>query len=104
MAKSTVIQEAAKLVAMKKRIDILMDEVAAIKLKLLPYVRLAPMQVAGGKVVYVKGSESHYLNKNKMRQVLEEILKLSPQMVDRVMAMGAQKRIVSDYVKVTTEG
>ena len=103
MAQTTVIQEAAKLVSIKKKINDLLLQVDEMKQKLLPYVRLAPMKVSGGSVTYVQGSESFYLNRAKMLDVLTKVLKLSPQMAEKMIQLGAAKRIVKDYVKVLTE-
>ena len=103
MATTTVIQEAAKLVAMKRKVDLLLDEIAMIKQKLVPYVATSPLQAAGGTVSMVKGSQSLYLSKKKMRDVLQNVLKLSAVMVDKIMLLGAERKIINDYVKVTLE-
>jgi len=103
MATTTVIQEANKLVAMRKKVMALLDEITALKLKLKPYVTVSPLQAAGGTVSLVKGSSSFYLSKDKMRAVLTNTLKLSPVMVDKIMLLGAEKKIIGDYVKVLLE-
>ena len=103
MATTTVLQEASKLVALKKKMDAIKDEIALLKEKLRPYVALSPVQARGGTVSLVKGSSSLYLSKEKMRNVLTQSLKLSPVMVDKIMLLGAEKKIINDYVKVMTE-
>lgn len=103
MATTTVIQEAAKLVALKRKVDALLDEIVAMKIKLKPYVMMSALKANSGMVSLVKGSTSLYLSKNRMRQALEQTLKLSPAVVDKILLLGAEKKIVNDYVKVTLE-
>ena len=103
MATTTVIQEANKLIAMRKKVTALLEEIAAMKAKLKPYLAVSPLQAAGGTVSLVKGSTSFYLTKEKMREVLTNVLKLSPVTVDKIMLLGAEKKIIGDYVKVLLE-
>lgn len=103
MATTTVLQEANKLIAMRRKIAALLDEIATIKAKLRPYLVVSPLQAAGGTVSLVKGSTSFYLSKQKMREVLTNVLKLSPVTVDKIMLLGAEKKIIGDYVKVLLE-
>jgi hypothetical protein len=103
MAAPNLVQAVSKLGRLKKQLAALEEQMALIKEKIKPYLVPGPVTAGGARANYVKGYESFDLKKEKMRYVLQAVLKLSPVMVDKIMLMGADKRIVNDYVKVTLE-
>ena len=103
MAAPNLLQVVARLGQFKREVDALLEKMAALKDKIKPYLAAGPVEAAGAKALYVKGYETHDLKKDKMRHVLQTVLKLSPVMVDRIMLLGADKRIVGDYVKITLD-
>lgn len=103
MAAPNLAQAVLRLGQMKKQADALKDRMEEIKVRIKPYLVAGPVVAGGAKALFVKGYESFDMKKEKMRYVLQNVLKLSPAMVDKIMLLGADKRIVSDYVKVTLE-
>lgn len=103
MAAPSLAQTVQKLGQIKRQIDALKEKMDLLKAKIKPYLALGPVSAGGANANYVKGYETLDLKKDKLRYVLQTVLKLSPVMVDKIMQMGAEKRIVRDYVKVTLE-
>ena len=103
MENESIIKDAAKLIHLKKASSAMLEEMKILKEKVKPYVKGNPMKLPQGTLFYVDQSSSTYLKKDRMRKVLIETFKLSPQTADRIVEMGAATKLINSYVKISTE-
>jgi len=95
--------KADKLIAMKKEVDVIEDEMEILKNQLKPIAEQNTIKTNEGSIVYVDGSISKYVTKDNVKQILTERLKLSEEVALKLIDAGASEKIISSYVKVLSK-
>ena len=98
---ATVQQQAEKLLRMQEDVKKLTAQMNVLKAQIRPYVQQGPIQTPSGTVSLVNGSVSEFVKKDKLKKVLMDTFKLSEDAANKIISMGAAKKIINSYVKAT---
>lgn len=93
--------QAEALIRLKKKSDKDLLNIRELKGSIEPLVQQTPISTPSGTVSFVTGSVTKMLNKNLIRQVLIDTLKISPESADKIIATGSVEKVIESYVKVT---
>jgi len=99
----SILDLASELIRLKKTTSDQLERMRILKERIKPYVKANPLKLSTGTLFYVDSSSSTYVKKDKLQRVLMETFKLSPETATRIIELGAAKKIINAYVKITTE-
>ena len=71
------------------------------KKKLAPYIKDEPLEIDNeGTIYYVDSGESKVMNRNMLKAVLQEVMKISPEQAERILNSGSTLKIIQPYIKI----
>jgi hypothetical protein len=95
-----VMSKAEELIKIKLQSDETDVKIDMLKNELAPYVKLNPIKTANGQIFYVVGSTSKFINRDRLKQVMIEQLRISEQVAEQILTAGSLDKVIQPYVKV----
>jgi len=92
---------ANRLIALKKKTDNQLQEMKIMKDSIKPAAMNSPIKTTKGVVSFVSESSNKTLDRNKIKQVLIDKLRISPERADQIIDAGSMENVITSYIKVT---
>lgn len=86
--------------ATRKAMKALLDKLESQKKNIAPHIKNKPLVMDEGTIVYVEGGESYVLNKAKIKQLMMDNLRISPEIADKIISSGSTKKFIQSYIKI----
>lgn len=90
-----------KIFEMKQSRDAINQKLEELKAQIIQYLTGEPVEIAGlGKIFKVVGGVVQVANKEKLKEVLVQILKLKPEQADMIIAKSTTPKEIAEYLKI----
>ncbi len=90
-----------KIFEMKQSRDAINQKLEELKAQIIQYLTGEPVEIAGlGKIFKVVGGVVQVANKEKLKEVLVQILKLKPEQADMIISKSTTPKEIAEYLKI----
>jgi hypothetical protein len=103
LTREQLVEKGKNLLNMMQNIANMQTSLAKQKADIAPYIVKDPLMLPEGTVVYVEGSESQSLNRNNLKKILMERLRVSEAVAETILNSGSTKKFIQGYIKVMTK-